>query len=147
MPRHRESDGLTMDIDDLRKQARKGIDPEPEPEPEKAATRPNRNPLLSCPACSHLDVERIGDSAGSCVASDYRCHACGHLFETTVHDERFSAPCAHAQTKLGMGWNRLPGTVRRMPAVDGEVAQQHPLWPAIELGVKSYQRIRKDIKD
>ncbi len=59
----------------------------------------------------------------------------------------FSPPCAHAQSKLAMGSNRSPRTVRKIPAVDRELAQQHPLWPTLELAVKSYQHIRKDIKD
>ncbi len=59
----------------------------------------------------------------------------------------FSSPCAYAQTKFAMGSNKSPRTVRKIPAIDRELAQQHPLWPTLELAVKSYQHIRKDIKD
>ncbi len=59
----------------------------------------------------------------------------------------FRSPCADAQTIVATGSNTSPRTVRRIPAVDRELAKQHSLWPTLELAVKSYQHIRKDIRD
>ena len=56
------------------------------------------------------------------------------------------APKVTAQTEVAKR-DLTRRVARRIPAVDLDVAREHPLWPALELAVESYKHIRRDIRD
>ena len=52
-----------------------------------------------------------------------------------------------AQTKLAKTDTNLRRTARKVITLDRESAEQHPLWPALEMAVDSYKHIRRNVRD
>ena len=59
----------------------------------------------------------------------------------------FSPTWAQTRVQLAKGDSGLRYTARKVSSVDRQVAEQHPLWPALELAVDSYKHIRKHVRD